>query len=56
MFKMTPKDTSVFFDKQATSLPELIELMNSDYAVGLELVSNDAVNKLLELVGPADPA
>ena len=53
---MTPDDAAEFYaeHKGKPFYETLINFMTSDYAVGMELVSPDAVNKWRKLIGPTN--
>ena len=56
MFRMRGSDAQQFYaehqHKQFYS--KLVEFMTSDFAVGMELVSPDAIKKWRELIGPTN--
>ena len=53
---MKEEDASLFYEQHQgkTFYPNLLKFMTSDYAVGMELVSPDAIKKWRKFIGPTN--
>lgn len=54
MFKMRKQDAEEFYaeHKGKGFFPTLMEFITSDYVVGMELISMDAIKKWRDFIGP----
>lgn len=56
MFRMRPQDAEMFYEehKGKQFYNNLVQFMSSDFAVGLELIAPDAINKWRKFIGPTN--
>lgn len=56
MFRMSVPDAEGFYaeHKGKAFFPTLIEFMTSDFAVGMELIANNAIQRWRDLIGPTN--
>ncbi len=56
MFRFSQKEAKKFYGEHdgKSFFPTLIQFMTSDYAVGMELVAQDAIKKWRTFIGPTN--
>jgi nucleoside-diphosphate kinase len=57
MFRMSPQDAQEFYSEHKSKpyFQALTQLLSSDLAVGLELISDDCLTRLNKILGPENP-